>query len=389
MEYRFDFVPPDLWPLLVIQFSGMVIPDTCTRSSVVLHWSGQRGLLTMDVDRGLMRLVVRGPAPLELRVRFHWSLMAFVKRKYPHLATAKFLHGVCHVCHNASALYGRPLDTVKRGTAFECSLCFDPAVVILPSEDLVEAPLAQVDNALAAGVVEATSAAGLCALAARMVDTADALCDGQGHRAQLWLPMPALPVHRGGAGAVAGAASGSTDYHDHDGAALSWVCVCEDPCGWHVQLQSRIVPRTPLDTRVLRAVAPVLRHVAAVVCAVSTVTRGRSPTESVDYLAAQENEVKDRGQDGAWPAFVRELHANLESVQPRNMVDGLISLQDGRWVCPGPHHAHGIGTPDEAGHQVRARGRGLVRASFHLNVLDCDQLMRFVAVWCRRTKRRW
>jgi hypothetical protein len=358
MEYRLEFVPPDLWPLLIIQFSGMVISDTCTRSSAVLHWGGQRGLVTLDVDRGLLRLVVRGPHPLELRVRFHWNLMAFVKRKYPHLATAKFLHGVCHVCHNSSPLYGRPLDSVKRGLAFECSLCFDPAVVILPSEDLVDVPSARVDGALAAGLVEVPCAARLCALAARMVDTVDALCDGQGHRAQLWLPMPAL--HRGGAGAAAGAASGSSDDqdhdHDHDGAALSWVCVCEDPSGWHVQLQSRVMPRTPLDTRALRAVAPVLHRVAAVVCAVSTVTGGHSPVESRDYLASQEG-VRAGMADRAWASFVRELHADFESVQRRSAVHGAQSLQDGRWLCPGLHHAHGIGAPGEAGHQVRARGQ--------------------------------
>jgi hypothetical protein len=361
VEYRFDFVPPDLWPLLIIRFSGMVIAESCTRSSAVLRWGSQHGLVTVDVDKAVLRLVVRGPTPLELRVRFHWNLMAFVERKYPHLATTKSLHGLCHVCRNASPLFGRPLTAAREGKDFECMHC-EESVVILPVEDLIEAPIARVDGALAAGVVDATSAVRLCALATQMVDTAGALCDGQGHRAQLWLPMPALPVHRGGAGAAAGAAFGSSD--DRDGAALSWVCVCEDPSGWHVQLQSRIMPRTPLDTRALRAVAPVLRLVAAVVCAVSTVTGWRSPTESVDYLAVQEKEVKDRVQDGAWPAFVRELHANLESVQPRNMMDGALSLQDGRWVCPGPHRAHGIGAPDEAGHQVRARGQSFGACEF-------------------------
>jgi hypothetical protein len=174
VEYRLEFVPPDLWPLLIIQFSGMVIPDTCSRSSAVFHWGSQFGLLTLDVDKGLLRLVVRGPDPLTLRVQFHWNLMAFVERKYPHLATTKSLHGVCHVCHNASALFGRPLTAARKGMDFEC-IHRDESGVVLPVEDLIEAPIARVDGALSAGVVDATSAARLCALAARMVDTAGAL----------------------------------------------------------------------------------------------------------------------------------------------------------------------------------------------------------------------
>jgi hypothetical protein len=102
VQYHVELVSPDMWPSLILRCRAMVIPETCTRTSVVLQWGSERGLLSLDEMKGRLTLVCRGPAPVELRVRFHWALVEFVGGKYPFLDREKWLHVVCHVCHDPS-----------------------------------------------------------------------------------------------------------------------------------------------------------------------------------------------------------------------------------------------------------------------------------------------
>ncbi len=341
VEYRLDYVPPDLWPLLILRFAGMVIPETCTRTSTVLHWAGQRGLVTLNVDDRVVRLVVRGPAPVELRVRFHWTLVGMLSDKYPHLVTVDSLCVVCHGCHRASPMVGRPLKLARAGDPFHCMHCYRPSVV-LPVDDLIESPASHLDRALALAAPHGVAHVGqLCSLAARVADTSKALMDGRGNRVQLWLPIPA-PFNGGGgagagAGAGTGAASGSSSDDDPVG-IFGWVRVCEDPSGWHVQGHAPVVPTTPLDGTVLRAVAPVLRRVAEVLCATSPVTGSHLPIEWRDWLATQEALGGDdvgRG-DVSWAAFalalVKQTRASGAGVAAG--ADGALKLRSGRWLCP-------------------------------------------------------
>ena len=339
VEYRLDYVPPDLWPLLILRFAGMVIPETCTRTSAALHWGGQRGLVTLSET--VLRLVVRGSDPMELRVRFHWTFVGVLTEKYPHLVTVENLCVVCHGCHRASPMVGRPLELAKRGETFHCMHCFEPSVV-LPVEDLIKSPASHLDRTLAVPAPHGVAHVGqLCALAARMLDTSKALMDGRGNRAQLWLPIPA-PFNGGGGGgagvgAGTGAASGSSSDGDLGG-TVGWVRVCEDPSGWHIQGHAPVVPTNPLDGTVLRAVAPVLRRVAEVVSAASPVTGSHLHVASRDWLATQEalggGDV-GRG-DVSWAAFAGTLvkQARASGAGVAAGTDGALRLRSGRWLCP-------------------------------------------------------
>ncbi len=341
VEYRLDYVPPDLWPLMILRFAGMIIPETCTRTSTVLHWGGQRGLVTLNVDDRVVRLVVRGPAPVELRARFHWTLVGVLSDKYPHLVTVDSLCVVCHGCHQASPMVGRPLELARAGDPFHCMHCYRPSVV-LPVDDLIESPASHLDRALAVPAPHGVAHVGqLCALAARVVDTSKALMDGRGNRSQLWLPVPA-PFNGGGGagvgvGAGTGAASGSS-FDDDPVGTLGWVRVCEDPSGWHIQGHAPVVPTNPLDGTVLRAVAPVLRRVAEVVSAASPVTGSHLHVASRDWLATQEALGGDdvgRG-DVSWAAFasalVKQTRAGGAGVAAGTV--GALRLRSGRWLCP-------------------------------------------------------
>jgi hypothetical protein len=350
VEYRLDYVPPDLWPLMILRFAGMIIPETCTRTSAVLHWGGQRGSVTLNVDDRMVRLVVRGSDPVELRVRFHWTFVGMLTEKHPHLVTMDSLCGVCHGCHRASPMVGRPLELARAGDPFHCMHCYRPSVV-LPVDDLIESPVDHLDRALAVPAPHGVAHVGqLCALAARVVDTSKALMDGRGNRSQLWLPIPAPFNGGGGVGvgvgvgagtgagtwAGTGAASGGSD--DDPVGTLGWVRVCEDSSGWHVQGHAPVVPTTPLGGSVLRAVAPVLRRVAAVVCAASPVTGSHLHVASRGWLAAQEALVGgDVGHgDVSWASLARALvkQTRAGGAGVAAGTDGALKLRSGRWLCP-------------------------------------------------------
>ncbi len=107
VQYHIGYVPPDLWSSLIVRFGSLVAPEACTRTSTVLQWAGQRALLTLDVANGRLTLVCRGPSPVELRVRFHWTLVELVKRKYPFLSSKSG----CTVCVTCVTRHAHYLDS--------------------------------------------------------------------------------------------------------------------------------------------------------------------------------------------------------------------------------------------------------------------------------------
>jgi hypothetical protein len=293
VEYHLAFVPLDFWPSVVVWCAALVVPETCTRTSAVLQWGGQRGRLTLNISERQLTFVARGTTPEELRVRFHWAVVELARRKYPNMTTNDSLHAVCHECHRPSQLFGKPLRKVLEKGKFVCTHCERPLTV----SDLVVSPLDAVKTALTAGV---TDPAKLCVLAARLVDTARELCDDHGHRSQLWLPIVSVVSGAGGeAGAGSGAASG---LHGH---VLGWAPVCEDPHGWHVVPCDPVVGDTRLSAVGLDAVAPVLHHVAAVLCAVSGVADvAASTAKSRDWLVSPSPDVTGSAD---WVEFCKEL----------------------------------------------------------------------------------
>jgi hypothetical protein len=315
VQYRIDFVPPDLWSSLIIRCGSLVVPEACTRTSAVLEWGDQRALLTLDTGRGQLTLVCRGPSPVELRVRFHWTLVELVKRKYPFLDTKEWLHAMCHACQNSSQLLPRAVSMALAGNPFFCAHCLENIVLVV--DDLLLSPLDALDKALSTPVTSPEGVAQLCRLAARMVDTTEFLCNRHGHRTQLWLPVPARAA--GGAGAGAGAGSGaatgtsdmSASFHDH----LNWVSICENPAGWH------ICPRIPggysrsrLSTRSAAAVEPLLQRVAGVLCVVSDLTGASVPPAWRDWKGAVEPLLgRDGWEDRDWSFLVARLSASSTS----------------------------------------------------------------------------
>ena len=189
----------------------------------------------------------------------------------------------------------------------------------------MESPMACLDKALANPLehgLDASAVPHLCALAARMVDVSTLLCDGHGHRSQLWLPAP---MHGGGAGAGAGSSGASADQAE---SPVGWLAVCEDPAGWHVHSRSPTLPKSPLNARALRAVAPLLHRVAAVVCAASAVTGRPAPVESRDWLAAQMSAGHGDIGELEWETFAGSL-----AKAGRGVVFNSLLWHHGRWMC--------------------------------------------------------
>jgi hypothetical protein len=327
VQYHLEHVPPDLWSSLILRCRAMVIPETCTRTSAVLQWGSQRGMLSLDAMTGRLTLVCRGPAPVELRVRFHWALVEFVGSKYPFQATDKLLHAVCHVCHESSQLFGRALRAAEKGKPFLCTTCIHE--VVLSVEDLIVQPVDALDKALLIPLVSIENAALLCSLAARVVDTTSDMCDRHGHRAQLWLPLLA---HAGGAfagvgvGAGSGAEEGTSELSALGGRRVGWVSVCEDPSGWHVACDA-VFPTRLMATAALLSVLPVLQRLAAVVLAVADHTRPSSsaPAEWRNWDASLLPHVLASARDGLsdWVAFTHGL-GHTTALRGRC----------GRWTCP-------------------------------------------------------
>ena len=313
VRYHLEHVPPDMWPSLVLRHRAMVVPETCTRTSVVLQWGSQRGMLSLDVAKGHLTLVCRGPAPVELRVRFHWALVELVGNKYPFLDTAEWLHTVCHVCHKSSQLFGLALQKVlEKKKPFRCSACILDKV-LLSVEDLVVKPFDVLEKALATPLLSSGDTVQLCSLAARLVDTTSDMCDRHGHRAQLWLPVLSSE-HAGGAftGVGVGAGSGATDGTSVlpaiGGPQLGWVSVCEDPNGWHVACNP-VFPVERLTATAFEAVLPVLQRVAAVVLAVADFAGSPAPSEWRDWKAGVLPHLHFTAGDGraGWVAFCRSF----------------------------------------------------------------------------------
>ncbi len=326
VQYHVEHVPPDLWPSLILQCRVMVIPETCTRTSAVLQWGSQRGMLSLDLAKGRLTLVCRGPAPMELRVRFHWVLVEFVGRKYPFLATNRWLHAVCHVCHEPSPVFGAVLnELVDEAKPLRCIICRTDLCV----DDLIVQPVDALDKALLTPLVSIEAAALLCSLAARVVDTTSDMCNRHGHRARLWLPVLA---HAGGAfagvgvGAGSGAAEGTSELSALGGRRVGWVSVCEDPSGWHVA-SGPVFPKELVASAALPSVLPVLQRVATVVLSVAGVTCSSSPApaEWRDWDASLLPHVLAATRDGRanWVEFTHGLGRTTA-----------LRGRCGSWACP-------------------------------------------------------
>jgi hypothetical protein len=351
VQYRIGYVPPDLWPTLLLWCGVWLVPETCTRTSAVLQWGGQRGLLSLDTEHRYLTLVCRSSAPVELRVRFHWALVELVTRKYPFLPQDEWLHAVCHVCHHSSQLFGRALRDFWTGGSFSCS--HDD--VELAVEDLVQPPATVLDATLAVStsVASQEDAARLCGLAARMVDTAADLCGRHRYRPQLWLPVSTSRRGPGawtfsevgvgvGVGAGSGAASGSSDDDDE---LLGWVSVCEDPAGWHVACDPVVEDRVGLTPVVFTSVRPLLRRVAMVLCAVQplqalTAGLGTSVREWVPAackaLLGESDSVGYGRQAANWLEFVTALKDAGYRADVLHSRATELRRKHGRcqWMCP-------------------------------------------------------
>jgi hypothetical protein len=326
VQYLVELVPPDMWSSLILECRVMVIPETCTRTSAVLQWGSQRGILSLDLAKGRLTLVCRGPAPMELRVRFHWALVELVGHKYPFLAKNRWLHAMCHVCHEPSPVFGAVLnELVDEANPLRCIICRTDLCV----DDLIVQPADALDKALLTPLVSIEGAALICSLVARVVDTTTDMCDRHGHRAQLWLPVL---EHAGGAfagvgvGAGSGAAEGTSELSAIGGRRVGWVSVCEDPSGWHVA-SDPVFPKELVASAALPSVLPVLQRVATVVLAVAGVTRSSSlaPAEWRDWDASLLPHVLATTRDGRtnWVEFTHGL-GHTTALHGRC----------GSWACP-------------------------------------------------------
>jgi hypothetical protein len=299
VEYQLGYLPPDLWPHLILRCSAMVIPEACTRSTAVLQHRGQRALVALQSDGESLRLIARGSDPEELRVRFHWTLLGLCADKFPFLRIDGSVHAVCHVCHGASrVVVGRSSDT-----SFHCGHCVRPRVT-LPVTELDRTPSAALDAALTTKVLNLSGVEALCRVAAWRVDTTSFFLDSQGHRCPLWLPLYDMD-------AGAGAGTGAVDTGGPGGPV--WVRVCEDPSGWHLLTDNKVSPPAELPKRTLRALSPLLQQLATVICTISPIMIGWAgplatrdslrALVSVEPLSSSCSEV-DRA---AWVAWTRSL----------------------------------------------------------------------------------
>jgi hypothetical protein len=231
---------PNLWANVLLCCGALLEPSACFHRRAVLQWGGQRALLSLDRIRDQMSLVLvcRGSCPVELRVRVYWMLVGMMKCRYPFFCTDTWLHFVCHECHDSTPLFGGRRWLAK---PFVCGNLHgdDEHDVALDVKDIVSSPVEALDTALEDRGETGIEVAGLCRLAARVVDTADVLRKPRDHRAQLWLPMSEVDE------------------------LVEWVSVCEDPAGWHCH--GRVVCTSSV---VDVAVMPVLQRVARVVLGV-------------------------------------------------------------------------------------------------------------------------
>jgi hypothetical protein len=332
LHYVLDFLPADLWPSLILRCAAMVDPYTCTRSSATLRFAGQCALLTLDASSRLT-LITRGPSPTDLRVRFYWILVELLTQKYPDLTRDKSLHTVCHVCHNPSSLFGRPLKDAQAGRPIYCSICTDD--VHLPVEDIVSEPAGVVDSALEECKVEPLTPESVKRLrdsVTRMVDTAWVLWDHHGRRSTVWLPVPKVGRT---ASDPAAALKDLSQWHDD---LLGWVPVCEDASGWHVLNNCLPVLGTArLRVASLQAVVPLLLRVASMMCAVggSTSELSAAVADSQAWLTLVKRFPRTMGAGGGHVDWVEFCHGLSRALRCASADDDGAALEwrSGHWVC--------------------------------------------------------
>lgn len=124
-EFHLKFIPPDLWLSLLNMCGKTMNINTCTRTDAVLRLGKQRGHLSINESKEILRLTVRGTKPTKLRFRVYEIIKNLLSNKYPHMNTIESLHVICHICHRPSQLYGRPLKDALRGRPFYCVHCSD------------------------------------------------------------------------------------------------------------------------------------------------------------------------------------------------------------------------------------------------------------------------
>ena len=77
VRYHLTFVPPDVWPELLVACASLSVPEACTQTTAVLQCGGQRALVELNVAHSAITVQVkRGMAWLCLRLTFREDVPA-------------------------------------------------------------------------------------------------------------------------------------------------------------------------------------------------------------------------------------------------------------------------------------------------------------------------
>lgn len=135
VQLHLNFLPPDLWTLLMVELNDFVEMCGQTRTSTKMQSGHNHAILKMDHSKNTLNLIVCGPDPGVFRNVICEIMINVLRTNYPLMCLDRSLHVVCHVCHGSSQFYGRVLRNVKKGENFYCTNCIDD--VVLDVKDLV------------------------------------------------------------------------------------------------------------------------------------------------------------------------------------------------------------------------------------------------------------
>ena len=130
-----------------------------------------------------------GPAPIELRARFHGLFMALIDAKYPSVLPPSGVVPLCHKCGLGTALQARARLEVAAGGTFCCRECTGKQPVEMDVLDLVEPAAVTLTRVLSSAEAgKDVPPETVAALVGRVVDLQLGIAKGDLPR--MWLPVP-------------------------------------------------------------------------------------------------------------------------------------------------------------------------------------------------------
>ncbi len=314
-------VSADFWPVFVYRCAPWAKSLECSRTRMVVEGAGQRAVITWNVDKHQLSVVTRGCEPEVLATRLYWAALELVQQKYPYLPLDKSLHALCHVCHCASQVYGRPLRAFQSGSTFVCSHCEDDDVVLEPMH-LVQAPADRLPSLLADGRTSLTPVVRqVTAQVAACVDVTRVTQNFDGRRQALWVPL--VPPEDLVAGCAGGVVRG-------------WLPVCEDDEGWHLVERDPVQVDAVLSHGAWQSVVPMLLQVSRTLqfCA----SRGAPTTVDVGLIVHWLVQVQAGAIAVGEPVGLDWLTFSDQLVHACTVSDSVFPLTccaRGRWTCSG------------------------------------------------------